>query len=71
MGYYSAIIKVACILVIRQAWLEVEEGSGDAIARLFSIVRAKVRRFMTTVYVDGYSTPIDWIFESGLYSLRI
>lgn len=87
-GYYSAVIKVARMLVVRQAQVEEGEaeaaeaaegtvgvggrpGSAAAERGLFLAVRAKVRRFMTTVHADGFPTPIDWVFESRSYGLRI
>ena len=66
------------MLVVRQAQLEVkeadkdqEDSGNDGGAGLFGAVRVKVRRFLTTVHEDSYPTPVDWIFESRSYSLRV
>jgi len=56
--FYSAVIKVARMLVVRQSQLEAEE-SEDARLGLFAIVRQKVHRYMTVVHDASIPTPID------------
>ncbi|KXH39658.1 hypothetical protein CSAL01_12557 [Colletotrichum salicis] len=82
---YSAVIKVARMLVIYQAVLErrqematlqKEMGKDEAEVQatsLFQYVRAKVRRFMTRTSgdKDAEPTPIDWILETRTYGLHI
>ena len=55
--YYSAVIKVARMLVVRQAQLEADEGESEG--GIFGAVRDKVRRFLTTVHADNSPTPVD------------
>jgi superfamily II DNA helicase RecQ len=69
-GYYSAVIKVARMLVVRQSFLEAEETDGDE-CPVFSIVRPKVRRFMTVVHKDNFPHPLDWIFDARTYGMKI
>ena len=38
---------------------------------MFDIVRRRVRRFMTLVSKKGRLTPIDWIYECRIYSMKI
>lgn len=84
---YSAVVKVARILVVydsyRQQEDEVaelmrvkkidEEDARDEVTGIFSIVRNKVQRFMTrtTALPDASPTPIDWIFEARTYGMHI
>jgi RecQ family ATP-dependent DNA helicase len=82
---YSAVIKVARMLVVYQSYLEredevaekmrtmSEEEAREAAQGMFGIIRAKVRRFMTLVSdKDGAEpTPMDWIFDTRSYGMRI
>ena len=45
------------MLVVRQAQLEADEGGLEG--SLFGAVQDKVRRFLTTVHVDSFPTPVD------------
>lgn len=83
---YSAVIKVARMLVLYQSCLEREEDiaramrdgmeeqeARDAARGVFGIVRGKVRRFMTRTGDDKGSepTPMDWIFDTRTYGMYI
>jgi len=82
---YSAVIKIARMLVLYQSWLqredEIEEkektmDKEDAIRQstgLFRLVRGKVRRFMVLVpeAEDAEPTPMDWIYDTRSYGLKI
>ncbi|KAF5483092.1 hypothetical protein CGCA056_v015150 [Colletotrichum aenigma] len=82
---YSAVVKVARMLVIHQAYTErrdevaeLETSLGkdeaeDAARSLFQHTRAKVRRFMTrtTGDKDAEPTPKDWILETRTYGMHI
>lgn len=82
---FSAVIKVARMLVVHQSYLEredevaelkrtmSEEMARDEAAGMFSIVRSKVRRFMTRVSDrdTAQPTPMDWIFDTRTYGMRI
>ncbi|KAK7433632.1 hypothetical protein CaCOL14_013366 [Colletotrichum acutatum] len=82
---YSAVIKVARMLVIHQAYAErhdevaeLERSLGkdeadEAAQSLFQHTRAKVRRFMTrtTGDKDAEPTPMDWILETRTYGMHI
>ncbi|KAF5487470.1 hypothetical protein CGCS363_v013910 [Colletotrichum siamense] len=82
---YSAVIKIARMLVIHQAYVErhdevAELGKSlgndeveDAAQSLFQHTRAKVRRFMTrtTGDKDAEPTPMDWILETRTYGMHI
>jgi superfamily II DNA helicase RecQ len=82
---YSAVIKVARMLVIYQSYLEREDEvaekmrtmseteAREAALGMFGIVRAKVRRFMTLVSDEpgAEPTPMDWIFDTRSYGMRI
>lgn len=80
---YSAVIKVVRMLVVYQSIVEQREEirelekkmdrveALEASTGLFRIVRSKVQRFMTTVTVKTQPGPMDWIFESRTYGLRI
>ncbi|KAK4158624.1 hypothetical protein QBC43DRAFT_305290, partial [Cladorrhinum sp. PSN259] len=67
---YSAIIKIARMLVVWQSQLEAED-TGPAEASVFALVRKKVSRFMTVVHEAGLPTPIDWIFDCRTYGLKV
>jgi hypothetical protein len=82
---YSAVVKVARMLVVYLSYLEhedevaerqraagLEEGREQA-RSMFSSVRDKVRRFMTRVSDgDGAEpTPMDWILDTRTYGMRI
>ena len=50
------------------------ETEAREVARgMFGIVRAKVRRFITLVSDEpgAEPTPMDWIFDTRLYGIRI
>ncbi|KAK4446078.1 hypothetical protein QBC34DRAFT_153287 [Podospora aff. communis PSN243] len=68
-GIYSAVVKVARMLVVQQSLLEDEDGDG--LGEIFPIVRTKVRRFMTLNHKEVLPTPIDWIFDARTYGLKI
>jgi RecQ family ATP-dependent DNA helicase len=80
---YSAVIKVARMLVIQVSYLE-QQNKIQTLARhmsekqararvesMFDLVRRKVQRYMTLVTDKSQPTPIDWIFESRTYGLKI
>ncbi|KAF4921051.1 ATP-dependent DNA helicase Q-like 3 [Colletotrichum fructicola] len=82
---YSAVIRIARMLVIHLAYTErndevaeLERSLGkdeaeDAAQSLFQHTRAKVRRFMTrtTGDKDAEPTPMDWILETRTYGMHI
>ncbi|KAK4444177.1 hypothetical protein QBC34DRAFT_487938 [Podospora aff. communis PSN243] len=80
---YSAVIKVARMLVLYQAVREQQDeiealrrtmSDDDAKAAatgLFTIVRRKVQRFMTLATDQTEPTPMDWIFEARTYGMKI
>ncbi len=80
---YSAVIKVARMLVLYQAIREQQDGTvalerrmskeeaKAAATGLFAIVRGKVQRFMTLTTDQAAPTPMDWIFEARTYGMRI
>jgi hypothetical protein len=80
---YSAVIKLARMVVVRQGYLErkdevaermqrMDEQQAQAEARgLFQIVREKVQRFMTLVTATTEPTPMDWMFDARSYGFRI
>ncbi|KAF6806228.1 hypothetical protein CMUS01_14418, partial [Colletotrichum musicola] len=82
---FSAVIKVARMLVVHQAvveqrdevaTLEMEMGreeAEDRVVSLFQRVRAKVQRFMTRTSGDKEAepTPMDWIIETRTYGMHI
>ncbi|KAK4441880.1 hypothetical protein QBC34DRAFT_457824 [Podospora aff. communis PSN243] len=80
---YSAVIKVARILVLYQAVRE-QQNEIEALRRtmsdddakaaatgLFTIVRRKIQRFMTLATDQTEPTPMDWIFEARTYGMKI
>lgn len=83
--YYAAVIKVARMLVIRQAYLEnkrqiQELQANSTLSRreaeasapgIFSLVREQVRRFMTKLIPETVPTPMSWILESLAYGAAI
>ena len=80
---YSAVIKMARILVAYQAVVEQkdeiqalatsmdESEAAEAATGLFVIVREKMRRFMTMVVEKMDPSPMDWIFDTRSYGMRI
>jgi superfamily II DNA or RNA helicase len=68
-GYYSAVVKIARMAVVRQA--EVEDQEAGETFEIFPIVRDKVRRFMTLTHDGVLPTPMDWIFDARTYGLKI
>ncbi|KAM7208117.1 telomere-linked helicase 1, partial [Rhypophila decipiens] len=80
---YSAVIKMARMLVVYQAVLEQQdeikeleqrmskEEAKAAATGLFTIVRKKVRRFLVVVGEKTEPGPIDWIFDARTYGMRI
>lgn len=82
---YSAVIKVARMLVVHQAVVEQRdevatleremgrEEAEDRVVSLFQRVRAKVQRFMTRTSGDKEAepTPMDWIIETRTYGMHI
>jgi len=82
---YSAVIKVARMLVLCQAYTEREaevaekstmmdedQARGEATG-IFQLVRRKVRRFMTLVSEKDNAelTPMDWIYDTRSYGFKI
>ncbi|KAK4158610.1 hypothetical protein QBC43DRAFT_348513 [Cladorrhinum sp. PSN259] len=67
---YSAIIKIARMLVVWQSQLEAED-IGPVKTGVFVLVREKVTRFMTLVHEAGLPTPMDWIFDSRTYGFKV
>jgi hypothetical protein len=79
---YSAVIKMARILVVYQSVVEREdevaglqtrmsrEAADEAATRLFTIVRAKVERFMTVVSEKSEPGVMDWMFDLRTYGMR-
>jgi len=71
-SFYSAIIKIARMLVVRHSQLEAEDaGNAGDQDGTFAIVRRKVSRFMTVVHPGNQPTPMDWIFDARSYGLKI
>ncbi|KAF6815375.1 hypothetical protein CMUS01_12464 [Colletotrichum musicola] len=82
---YSAVIKVARMLVVYQAVVEQREEMAvleremgkdeaeDKTTSLFQHVRSKVQRFMTRTSgaKDAEPTPMDWILETRTYGMHI
>src|SRR5512140_2273885 len=68
---YSAIIKIARIVVIQQSFLEVQEQQEGLRKSLFVTVREKVSRFMVLNHNGNLPTPLDWIFEARSYGMKI
>ena len=80
---YSAVIKTVRMLVVYQSVVEQADEvralqetmdadkAREAATGLFRIVRAKVQRFMTTVTEQTQPGPMDWIFETRTYGMRI
>ena len=80
---YSAVIKVARMLVLYHAYWEHEDvmASGHltdddtraAAASIFRIVRRNVRQFMTKTPDIQWAlpSPLDWIYEWRAYGMRI
>ncbi|KAJ9129553.1 DEAD-like helicases superfamily protein, partial [Pleurostoma richardsiae] len=81
--YFSAIIKIARMLVVRQTFLEREEQikeleltlspeeARETAPGVFELVRPKVARFLTTISATTMPTPMDWIFETRSYGMKI
>ncbi|KAK4148448.1 hypothetical protein C8A00DRAFT_38983 [Chaetomidium leptoderma] len=72
-GHYSAVIKVARLLAVHHAKLQVSEWDGPDPDRpkLYDVVRGYVSRFLTHVHADSNPTPIDWIYGALSYGLKI
>ncbi|KAK3933609.1 hypothetical protein QBC46DRAFT_359552 [Diplogelasinospora grovesii] len=80
---YSAVIKVARMLVVYQAVTERAEQikakesimsqkeARRAVAGLFRLVRAKAQRFMMLVGPKSEPSPMDWIFDARTYGMKI
>ncbi|KAM7210717.1 hypothetical protein V8F06_013895 [Rhypophila decipiens] len=80
---YSAVIKMARMLVVYQAVMEQQdemlelkqtmskEEAEETATGLFTIVRKKVRRFLIVVSDKTEPGPIDWIFDARTYGMRI
>ncbi|KAM7209782.1 hypothetical protein V8F06_014836 [Rhypophila decipiens] len=80
---YSAVIKMARMLVVYQAVMEQQdemlklkqtmskEETEETATGLFTIVRKKVRRFLIVVSDKTEPGPIDWIFDARTYGMRI
>ncbi|KAK4117939.1 hypothetical protein N657DRAFT_584536, partial [Parathielavia appendiculata] len=80
---YSAVIKMARMLVVYQSVVEREdevralqrrmsrEAAEEAATGLFRIVRAKAVRFMMVVSETSEPAVMDWIFDTRTYGMRI
>lgn len=82
---YSAVIKVARMLVVYKAWTERqhdvarlaategEEAADDSAQSLFAYVRGMVQRFMTRTpgAPEAEPTPMDWILDTRTYGMHI
>ncbi|KAK4074637.1 hypothetical protein Purlil1_12914 [Purpureocillium lilacinum] len=80
---YSAVIKVARMLVVYHAYWEhkdvmalghlVDDDTRAAAASIFRIVRRNVRQFTTKTPDIQWAlrSPLDWIYESRTYGMRI
>lgn len=82
---YSAVIKGARMMGLYQATLERErkiikleqtmgrQEAEETATGLFSIIRCKVRRFMTRVSsaADAQPTPMSWIINTRTYGMKI
>ncbi|KAL0764703.1 hypothetical protein CaCOL14_012793 [Colletotrichum acutatum] len=82
---YSAVIKVARMLVVYRAWTERqddvarlattmgEEAADDSAQSLFAYVRRMVQRFMTRTSgaPEAEPTPMDWILDTRTYGMHI
>jgi superfamily II DNA helicase RecQ len=82
---YSAVIKVARMLVLYQSYCEREvqvlqhsqtmdaDDAYDEAESVFRILRGKMARFMVRVHggPDAEPTPLDWIFEARAYGMNI
>ncbi|KAK1957242.1 hypothetical protein LY78DRAFT_621047, partial [Colletotrichum sublineola] len=82
---YSAVIKVAKMLVVYQAWLERQDEVAEMSTRMrpddaydearsvFQRVRSKVQRFMTRMpgREDDEPRAMNWIYEARAYGMHI
>jgi superfamily II DNA helicase RecQ len=81
---YSAIIKIARMLVIKQAVVEYrdytaklradgldEDDIREKYKGLFDFVRVRVQSILTITPGRGRPRPMDWIFHSRSYGLKI
>lgn len=82
---YSAVIKVARMLVVYQSVIQREDevveltkkmnedDAHEEATAIFTIVREKVQRFMTrtTDSPSALPTPMDWIYECRTYGMHI
>jgi superfamily II DNA helicase RecQ len=80
---YSGVIKIARMLVVHCSYVEQqdefeskrrimsEEQARAQTEPIFDIVRRRVRRFMTLVSESSKPTPMDWIYESRTYGMKI
>ncbi|KAF5488296.1 hypothetical protein CGCF413_v013151 [Colletotrichum fructicola] len=82
---YSAVIKVAKMFVVYQAWLERQdelaeltatkgaEAAYEEASSVFHLVRDKVRRFMTRMpgRPDDEPRAMNWIYDARTYGMHI
>ncbi|KAF4474120.1 Bloom syndrome protein-like protein [Colletotrichum fructicola Nara gc5] len=82
---YSAVIKVAKMFVVYQAWLERQdevaaltatkgaEAAYEEASSVFHLVRDKVRRFMTRMpgRPDDEPRVMSWIYDARTYGMHI
>ncbi|KAF4484812.1 Bloom syndrome protein-like protein [Colletotrichum fructicola Nara gc5] len=82
---YSAVIKVAKMFVVYQAWLERQdevaeltatkgaEAAYEEASSVFHLVRDKVRRFMTRMpgRPDDEPRVMNWIYDARTYGMHI
>ncbi|KAF4482479.1 hypothetical protein CGGC5_v008661 [Colletotrichum fructicola Nara gc5] len=82
---YSAVIKVAKMFVVYQAWLERQdevaeltatkgaEAAYEEASSVFHLVRDKVRRFMTRMpgRPDDEPRVMNWIYDARTYGMQI
>ena len=52
---------------------QIEQDVREETRSIFTIMRRKVRRFMTRTSdsMEGEPTPIDWMFEARAYGMKI
>ena len=48
-----------------------EDEVAEAATGLFIIIREKIRRFITIVVEKNNPSPMDWIFDTRSYGIRI
>lgn len=74
--FYSAILRIARLLVLWQSELEAREaraacGPEAEPVALLSLLRKKVNRFMTRTHAGNDPCPVDWILDARSYGFKI